>query len=523
MRIANLEVVVTDRRGRPVTDLRREEFTLLEDGKERPIANFLAAAGDGADTVAEPGAAAARGESSAAAAPLRLALFVDSFNLHVFNRKSVFRDLVAFVRERPPEIGEMSVVSFDGTFRVRQPLSSDPGRVEAALLAMGDEVGGGIQKEVGHKLAREAVADAQSEQQALAAARAWAAEVRNGSQRTLLALRELVASLAGSEGRSAVLVVSDGFQLRAAEDLFERVAARFRSAEAATEAMAFDASDRFAELAAYANASGVTFYTIGATGLQPPDHVAAQHASPFGGASRGGSNASFRQVAEAMLESMRNAGLREPLEGLAAETGGRALINHATLLEDLREVADELGAVYSLGFEPAPPADGRERRLEVRVARSGVEVRHRGSLRLKTPEERAVDRVLAAVHGVAAANPMGFKVAVGPPPHPRADDGVLVPVAYLVPCKAVALVPEGDARVGRIELLAVARDDAARLSAPVSVVREVRLPPEGPADGFCVARVTLQVRPGRNALGLGVRDLAGGVTSTAVVEIDAVP
>ena len=35
-----LDVVATDKRGQPVTDLKREDFTILEQGKPQPLASF---------------------------------------------------------------------------------------------------------------------------------------------------------------------------------------------------------------------------------------------------------------------------------------------------------------------------------------------------------------------------------------------------------------------------------------------------------------------------------------------------
>lgn len=40
-----VEVHVTDRHGRPVTGLGREDFAVLEDGEVREIVSFLAVAG----------------------------------------------------------------------------------------------------------------------------------------------------------------------------------------------------------------------------------------------------------------------------------------------------------------------------------------------------------------------------------------------------------------------------------------------------------------------------------------------
>jgi hypothetical protein len=39
-RLVNVDVVVTDSQGQPVTDLRPEDFTVLEDGKPVALSNF---------------------------------------------------------------------------------------------------------------------------------------------------------------------------------------------------------------------------------------------------------------------------------------------------------------------------------------------------------------------------------------------------------------------------------------------------------------------------------------------------
>lgn len=523
VRIASLEVRVTDRRGRPIPDLRREDFLILEDGKAREITNFLAVGGrhEGGSGPIEPEQEWAV-PASGTRGVVRLALFIDSLNLHVFNRRWVLRELMEFVGERPPEIDEIAVVSFDGRLRFRQTFTADEGRVAQALTSLEREAPRSVHREMARRQAEQAVTDAQSEGQALSAARAHAAEVLDGAQRTMLALREVVAVLAGGEGRSILLVVSDGFQLRAAEELFERVAARFRSGEAAAEARSFDAAAQYAELAAYANASGVTFYALGATGVQPPGHATAQHASPFSAPPSSRQVQNWRAMSASMLEMMRTAGLREPLEGLAGETGGRALINSVGLLDDLRQLAADYSSYYWLGFEPAPPHDGRERRVEVQVRRGGARVRHRSSLRLKSDEERSLDRILAAVHGAAAANPLGLKVSIAPPPYRRSGESVLVPLVWLVPRRALILAARDGEMVGQVELSAVARDGTERLSSPVSMVREVRLPPEGPPGEMCVLGASMELQVGRNTIAFGVRDLAGSGTSTVVVEIDAV-
>jgi len=529
VRVANVDVFVTDRSGNPVTDLTRDDFVLLEEGTERPITNFLAVDAATQSDTEEVAAAAPpsslSGQQAAiarTALPLRLVIFVDAFNLHVFNRRRVFADLERFLRERPEGVKEVAVAVFDGTLAMRQPFTADMGRVEAALARLDEESTPGVAHIVAKKLALEDIRDSQTEEQALAKARGYAAEVLSQTRRTIAALKVLAAGMAGADGRTAVVYVSDGFQLRAAEDVFARVAGQFRSAAAQTEALSFDGSAWLTELATVANASGVTFYTIGATGLEPPAGVAAEHASPYGGPGTRSSIASLSGRGSTMYDQMERYSYREPLETLAADTGGTATINHNSVLGDLERMAEDFTSYYSIGFEPAAPADGRVRRIEVRVKRPGLRVRYRRSLRLKSAAEKLADGAVAALYGVQDANPLDFKVAVAPRPHERSGSSVLVPVRFLLPASRLALVPRGTLMVGRVDLAAVAQDGKGRLSPVVEVRRDIRVEPDAVSRGdYCVLAVTLTLRPGHNDVALAVRDEVGDTRSFALVAVDA--
>jgi len=69
--------------------------------------------------------------------------------------------------------------------------------------------------------------------------------------------------------------------------------------------------------------------------------------------------------------------LKEKLEGLADVSGGRALFAERTskLRDMFADVVESLTNQYTLGFEPA--RDGREHRIEIRLAKGGYRVRAR--------------------------------------------------------------------------------------------------------------------------------------------------
>src|SRR6185503_20782018 len=73
VRITNVDVVVTDRAGKAVRNLRRDDFVILENGAPQAITNFAEYGGSAgaAESVTTPSAATASAAEPASAAPQR--------------------------------------------------------------------------------------------------------------------------------------------------------------------------------------------------------------------------------------------------------------------------------------------------------------------------------------------------------------------------------------------------------------------------------------------------------------------
>ena len=109
--LVDLYVVARDRDGRHVTDLRREEVTVLEDGRPQAIERF-----------------------TTAHQPLRVALVLDSSSsMRDESRlEKAKKAAVEFVRILEPG-DEATVVLFDDYVHLRPEFSSDPEKLEAAI------------------------------------------------------------------------------------------------------------------------------------------------------------------------------------------------------------------------------------------------------------------------------------------------------------------------------------------------------------------------------------------------------
>ena len=202
------------------------------------------------------------------------------------------------------------------------------------------------------------------------------------------AMREMVDSMAGVEGRKALLYVSDGLPMTPAEDLFHALQHKYQDTSVLSRMRDFDLTRRFARLTDAANTNEVTFYTIDAAGLR----VAFSGTAEYG---RYGDTPGLWQVAES--QQVHN--LQSPLLFLAERTGGTAIYNTNDVGDGLSRVAADFGTYYSLGYVPGHSGDGRFHKIEVKTRQKGLRVRHRQRLPRQTDagahgRQHAVDAAL---------------------------------------------------------------------------------------------------------------------------------
>ncbi len=204
----------------------------------------------------------------------------------------------------------------------------------------------------------------------------------------------------------------------------------------------------------------------------------------------------------------RQAGLRF----LAEDTGGRALLNVAQAGAALGEMGGDFASFYSIGYRPQRPADDREHKVEVRVRRKDVNVRHRRWYRDKTIGESIADRTLAAMTFGIQENPLEAKLTIGDPIPSGA--AFVIPVRVAVPIGKLYLKAGDGKREGRLRLFVVASGEG-----KVTPVRETRVVtvtipngvPEEPREYVHEVRMTLE--PGSYSVGVGIRDETATTTS----------
>ena len=509
--VANVEVYVTGRDGRPVQGLSRADFELFVDGQKVEIVNFSEVAEGSMVAAKEPPPQPVAGAETPDITPapppepppLSLVVFVDNANLRPAGRNRVLRQVQSFFDSAVGPRDRVMLVTNDQGINVRRPLSPRKESLAADLRKLEKLAARGIQQDIQFRQTLQLVQDGRECDEAEQIVRSYAQGVSADARLTLNALASLVESLSGVEGRKVVLYVSDGIAPHPGEDAF-KVWAELCGANAAFKAD--DLTAAFRKLTTLANANGVTFHTLEAGGLRSFANASAED-SPLPLSATTLVNLGFDKAADT----------RQILSNLASETGGRAVLNGNDIKADLAQVASDLRSYYSLGYAPTRSGDSKVRTIEVKVKREGVRVRNRTTYTDRPREERLAARVQTALlHGVVD-NPLqaDLELVSSQPAEQRGQH--LVTLRLRLPLKKIVMVSQGEAWTGQLTLWIGARDAAGRM-APVQSVRvPVRIPAAGgkeQLDRLFAYDIRMRMAErGEQTVALGIQDDLGRTTS----------
>jgi VWFA-related protein len=468
--LVKVDVVVSDKTGNPVTGLKKEDFTILDEGQRQEIATF--------DVVKLPeapplgkGTPPPRPRVATNVVPKRLPgrSFVVVFdNLHMtpLNAQRAKAAVASFLdngvapgdrvtlaatgggawwtTEMPEGKGDLQALlkGLDG----RRPFESSRDRITdfeamriylysdtqvAARVAERIDKFGGV--------SRADAANAQQRQADLGTSQGVinpyidnrAAETylkaQSRSRITLRAMERVMNALSPGTDRKAVILVSEGFVLDTAEADFKRVAEAARRANAA-------------------------IYFIDTRGLEAlPMLYSAQFGTPI----------EEGDTMSAIADLSREA---EGSETLALETGGFTVRNGNDLSGAIGKISRESRSYYLLSFSPANLVrDGRYHKLQVKVRGRSLVVRAR-----------------RGYYAPAAAQPAPSASPSPSPKKARVDQGMQQAIDSpffmdAIPIRMTAYVLE-NRTMGRLRTLVVAETDVSRL--------DLHATPAGPAGSL---------------------------------------
>jgi VWFA-related protein len=376
-----VDVIVTDRDGKQVSDLTQADFDVSEDGKPQTIETFkMVQLGGELKSGAEPPRPIRNSfdeESEAARDDVRIfAIFLDDYHVRLGSSMGVRDPLINFVTT---QLGSVDLV---GLMYPLTPL------VDVRMTRDRDSVGRALKTFEGRKYDYRPRNEFEDRYALYPAS--TVEQIRN--QVSLSALKALVTHLGGlREGRKAIILVSEGYTSLLPPQLRDPIASMpglgnpNRGNPMAGQGSGLEDRARFTadldlqtelrEVYDAANRTNTTIYALDPRGLAASEFDISQ-------------NVGLQQDQQALNTSL------DSLRTLAEQTDGRAIVNRNDLTGGLRQVIRDSSAYYLIGYNSTQArSDGKFHKIEVRLKttqnRRGLQVRARKGYWALTAEETA--------------------------------------------------------------------------------------------------------------------------------------
>lgn len=534
VQVVEVDVVVTDKKGRPVKGLKLEDFELYVDGRPVEITNFYESAihveeRAGRRNKERPIVRSEGTLGSTDQSALTVVFYLDDPNIFPSHRTRLLRRLETAVEPWRSMNASFMLARFEHRLEVLVPQTRDLDAIlqGAAGVPKGSpraiQHGSGARRFAIKSLidSHEACAMAPSCRpcednwgELLALARQHADNQATNTAIAVDGLADLVTTLGGVAGRKAVVHLTDGLSQRPGISVLDylgnQLCADLRQSarsETMAEMVQYDESTRFNRVTAHANANRVTFYGVDAAGVRSsgPD-IALDNP---------------RLAPSFQNRSLQAMNAQSGLHLLARETGGKALINANDLSILLDDMTGQLAASYSLGFMPAEPKLGQVRQVSVLLAPgsdTGKRIAYRRTYRDKPLDERLAERLLSVAYLGNTENPLQASIAFdGTTPLKKKTHeltvGIQVPEESIVTLSGRSDGAQKASSELRLWLVAVEDEKGAR-----TTVRQKSIAVGGEDGVAAVAgayrfEVAMSLPEGNYQVAVGIRDETTGLTS----------
>jgi VWFA-related protein len=402
--LIQIDVTVTDKNGKIVTDLKPEDFEVYENNQKQQITNFsfvpvLSSTKDSS----EPSPTqknTTKDSSLIPPAPIRpeqvrrtFALVVDDLSLSTESVYYVRRALKKFVDEQMQDGDLVAILSTGFGNGMLQQFTSDKRILHAAIekLRWNPLGGGGLTpiapsegKSTGDSIQIPGqMSTADPNKGAKVGLRDADQEAANYRQSvfatgTVGSLSYIISGMKDLPGRKSILLFSEGFKLSDKDILGKEPNLRLK----AMLEKVIDAANR----------ASVVIYTTDVRGVEPLGLTAADNTQGY---SRGANPQGFspRNEIQQMVDDRRDSFLdtQEGLIFLARQTGGLPVLNNNDLNLGIEKMLSDQKGYYLIGYTPdSDTFDSKTRpfnKLTVKVKRSDLKVRYRSGFFGVTDEE----------------------------------------------------------------------------------------------------------------------------------------
>ena len=453
-----VNVTVRDKQGKLVRDLAPGDFTVLEDGKQQRIASFDVENTDLAPPLEVPQAAVLKQGHPAAPTPApqepgrpaelrNRRLIILLFDLSAMQPEEIDRAVKAagnYLDKQMQPADLVAITSLGTSLQVNQDFTGDRALLHKAIEQLSGISGEGFAE--GSTGTTEGTPDT---------AQAFTPDDTEynifNTDRRLQALRGLASMLRGLQQKKSVIYFSSGMNRTGVENQSQLRAAINEAVRA-----------------------NVALYTMDLRGLEAM--------TPGGEAEQ----ASLRGVApysgQATLNQYNsNFATQETLTTLAADTGGRALLDTNEFGQVFTRVQQDTSMYYVLGYHSSnPERDGRFRKITVRVSRSDLKLEYRRGYYAPADFKHASsdDRERQLDEELASDLPStDLPVYLSAAYFRLEEEKYFVAISVVVPGNAIPFVRSSDKDKATLDVIGVALDEQKR---PMAQLRDmVKLAVEG--------------------------------------------
>ena len=514
-----VDVIVSDKNGANIGDLKMSDFEITEDGKPQTVESFKFIKLDGGAAPGPDGPPRAirtdaDEESEAARDDVRLfAVFLDDYHVRRLASMGVRDPLTKFIEA---QLGPSDMIGL--MYPLQSVLNMRMTRNHQAIVQ-------GIQRFVGRKYDYTPMNDI--EQQYANYPTETVERIRN--KVSLSALKGLIVHMGTlKEGRKSLIVVSEGYTYMVPPGLrspnsqmpglgnlggggFDQ-----QTEDRINFSATIDMQQELREVYDEANRQNVSLYPVNPRGLAVFEFDLSE---PSVGSDMD------RQYLNATMDTLRT---------LAENTDGRAIVNRNDLAAGMKQIIRDSSAYYLVGYSSTvAPSDGKFHEIKVRVKRPGVQVRSRKGYWALTAEEtsRAMappkpgppPAVTAALANVATSTRQRLiRTWVGTS---RGENGKTKVTFVWEPTPKLAgdrAAPPGE-QPSRVSVMAVGGDGSPYFRGRVPDVALASTSPSTAADGGSTprapSRVVFDAAPGKMQLRLSVEGAGSGVLDSEVRDI----
>jgi VWFA-related protein len=382
-----VDVVVTDKQGNVITDLKPEEITLKENGKPQKLSSFRLERVGGEPTPLPEGLYSNRPEYFAPPGPVTIVL-LDALNTTVQNQQNARQALLSYLASQFQPGLRMAVYGLTNKLLRLQGFTTDYQQLYQSIQAYrpsspatspsaAESIGGAT---LHIPQGRASAGNMVAVQNFIGESTPVVLESRIAT--TLAAMREIARVTGGMSGRKNLIWISAGFPVAFSPDEGTTItSAMIESANCPTcpPPLANEAhvqadsnvverfKDEIRKTSAAMSASQISIYPVDARGLVNYDGGQAT--------TRGGLLNTAAMSGDSVAGVMNT---QDAMKELALQTGGKAYYNRNDIDKAVALASADGGAYYALSYTSTNKKfDGAYRTLKIEISRPNMQVRHR--------------------------------------------------------------------------------------------------------------------------------------------------